>query len=135
MNTNYNYNESQIQLKRKQEAKQRGIAGEQKAVDYLISKNYTILHRNWRTKKGEIDIIAQNKSYICVVEVKTRNSNGFGTPADAVDCFKQRRIIKTAEHFLMNNPCELQPRFDVAEVIMENGEVKSFNYIENAFDA
>ena len=113
----------------------KGDIGERYTQKQLAKKRLKITATNYSCRFGEIDIIAHNKSYICFVEVKTRNANGFGTPADAVDCFKQRRIIKTAEHFLMNNPCELQPRFDVAEVIMENGEVKSFNYIENAFDA
>ena len=70
MNTHYNYSDNTSQLKKKQEAKQRGIDGEQRAVDYLISKNYKILHRNWRTKLGEIDIIAQIDDIIVFVEIK-----------------------------------------------------------------
>ena len=62
MNTNYNY---------KRNTKKLGSNGEQRAADYLISKNYKILHRNWRTRRGEIDIIAQIDDTIVFVEVKT----------------------------------------------------------------
>ena len=84
--------------------------------------------------KTENKIIAQNKKFICFVEVKTRSVNSLDRPAAAVDYRKQRRIITTAEHFLMSFPSDLQPRFDVAEVITDNGKVTDFNFIENAFD-
>ncbi len=113
----------------------KGDIGERYTQKWLAKKRYKITAANYFCRFGEIDIIAQNKKYICFVEVKTRGVNSYGSPADAVDYFKQSRIIKTAQHFLLANPCELQPRFDVAEVIVDGDEVKSFNYIENAFDA
>ena len=129
MNTSYNYNKAKNQLKRKQEAKQRGVDGEQKAVDYLISKNYKILHRNWRTKRGEIDIIATDNEYTVFIEVKTRAGNEYGTPSEAVDRKKQEKYFKVAQYYLqrekkIDTPC----RFDVVEI--EKGEI---NHIFDAF--
>ena len=133
MNTNYNYNESQIQLKRKREAKQRGIDGEQKAVDYLISKNYTILHRNWRTKKGEIDIIAKIDDTIVFVEVKTLPSGNLETLEHILGKIKQKRIAETTKCFLnlyrqYNNS---YIRFDV--IVIDMPGFDSVYHIENAF--
>ena len=91
MNTSYNYSKAQNQLKRKQQAKQRGVDGEQKAVDYLISKNYKILHRNWRTKRGEIDIIATIDDTIVFVEVKTLPSGNLETLEHILGEIKQKK--------------------------------------------
>ncbi len=112
-----------------------GDKGELYTKKQLAKQRYKITATNYSCRFGEIDIIAENKEFICFVEVKTRGENSLGTPADAVDYFKQSRLIKTAEHFLLNNPCELQPRFDVAEVIMKGEKIISFNYIANAFYA
>ena len=112
----------------------KGDVGELYTQKWLKRHRYKITDTNYSCRFGEIDIIAQNKKFICFVEVKTRSSAGIDRPAAAVDYRKQRRIITTAEHFLMNFPCDLQPRFDVAEVITDNGKVVDFNYIENAFD-
>ena len=59
-----------------------GKKGEQLAVDFLQKKGYTILDRNWRFKKAEVDIIAQKEQILAIVEVKTRSSNYFGNPQD-----------------------------------------------------
>lgn len=112
----------------------KGDAGELYTRKWLRRRRYKITDTNYSCRFGEIDIIAQNKQFICFVEVKTRSADSIDRPAAAVDYRKQRRIITTAEHFLINNPCDLQPRFDVAEVITDNGKVTAFNYIENAFE-
>ena len=70
---------------------------------------------------------------LCFVEVKTRAAASFGRPAEAVDIRKQQRILKTANVYLAQHPCDLQPRFDVAEVVLDNGKCLELNYIENAF--
>lgn len=83
---------------------------------------------------GEIDIIAQKGRYICFVEVKTRNQSAMYLPKEAVDSFKQERIIATAQLFNRAYPNKKQPRFDVCEIILdENYKVDTINYIENAF--
>jgi putative endonuclease len=133
MNTHYNYNSSESQLKRKQEAKQRGVDGEQKAVDYLISKNYKILHRNWRTKKGEIDIIAQIDDTIVFVEVKTLPSGCLETLQHILGKIKQKRIAETTKCFLnlYRQYNDSYIRFDV--IVIDMPGFDSVYHLENAF--
>lgn len=106
-----------------------GDKGEILAQNYLKKKKYRILERNYHSNTGEIDIIAQDKKQIVFVEVKTRESNMFGNPSEAVDERKQFKIRMVAEAYLKENylfdyPC----RFDVVEVL--DGYI---NHIENAF--
>lgn len=111
-----------------------GSQGEQAAVEYLQQNGYTILARNYHTRGGEIDIICANDRFLVFVEVKTRSSSRFGTPAEAVTWQKQQKIIRTAQIWLMQHPCALQPRFDVAEVYaMRNGKL-CVHLLENAFE-
>ena len=133
MNTRYNYNSSESQLKRKQEAKQRGVDGEQKAVDYLISKNYKILHRNWRTKKGEIDIIAQIDDTIVFVEVKTLPSGCLETLQHILGKIKQKRIAETTKCFLnlYRQYNDSYIRYDL--IVIDMPGFDSLYHLENAF--
>ena len=110
-----------------------GDAGESYTAKWLKKHRYKIVENNYSCRFGEIDIIAQNKQFICFVEVKTRAQTAIDRPASAVGYAKQRRIITTAYHYLNENPVDLQPRFDVAEVITNGDRVEDFNYIENAF--
>lgn len=114
----------------------RGAWGEQAAADFLVQKGYTILARNYRTRRGEIDIIAVCEKYLVFVEVKTRRSGRFCTAREAVDERKQRRLILTAEQWMQAHPTALQPRMDVIEVYgFENEPVYEIHHLENAFDA
>ena len=107
-----------------------GRSGEKIVVRYLKKKKYKILETNYRTSFGEADIIAQKGEYLVFVEVKTRSSELYGSPAEAVDYKKQQRYIKMAEYYIAchekYSTCYV--RFDIAEVL--SGEV---NYIENAY--
>ena len=111
----------------------KGDAGEAYTAKWLKKHRYKIAGMNYSCRFGEIDVIATNKNYICFVEVKTRSENSLDRPASAVGLAKQRRILTTAQHYLASNPTDLQPRFDVAEVITKDEKVTDFNYIENAF--
>lgn len=117
--------------------KKHGVFGEEYTAKFLKKHGYKILERNYHSRFGEIDIIASKKGIIAFVEVKTRGENAIYAPREAVDFYKQQKCIKTAEFYLVNNPSELQPRFDVSEIIVtenaEKTEVKTHNYIENAF--
>ncbi len=94
----------------------KGAAGEIMAARFLREKGYTILASGYRSRFGEIDIIARDRSYIVFVEVKTRSENTYALPREAVTVQKQRRLLQTAALYLKSNPCRLQPRFDVVEV-------------------
>ncbi len=110
-----------------------GVLGEEKAAEKLLEDGFEILCRNYRTRFGEIDIIAQNAEYIVFVEVKTRSRGSLGNPLEAVTAAKQHKIILAAQRYLQKHPAERQPRFDVIAVITENGTVREMNHLVNAF--
>lgn len=112
-----------------------GKYGEELACKYLESKGYKIKERNYRTFLGEIDIICEYKKNIVFVEVKTRRSDKFGYPEEAINFIKQRKIIKNAlcylskYHLWGENCC-----FDVILVrISKDKDIKSIKHIRNAF--
>ena len=115
--------------------RQTGNLGEDAVCAYLEQQGAKILCRNFTVRGGEIDIIARQNDWLLFVEVKTRRAGAVQTGADAVTMKKQHFIIRTAEQYLLKNPCDLQPRFDVAEVEYTGAFVRHIEYIENAFDA
>jgi len=90
-----------------------GQLSEERACLFLQRHGYEIVTRNWRTRLGEIDIIARDGGTIVFVEVKARSSSGFGGPEAAVHPGKQRRLIAAARLFLAAMDCQLPARFDV----------------------
>jgi len=110
-----------------------GQKGEEIACELLIKKGYHIVERNYRCPIGEIDIIAYNRNTLVFIEVKYRTSRKYGYPAESVDIRKQKRIIKTAQYYLIEKKLlDCTCRFDVVEVENINNEIK-INIIENAF--
>lgn len=112
----------------------KGKLGEIAAANYLRKKRYKLVETNYTTRFGEIDLIVENKKYLCFVEVKQRNVNSIATPAEFVDYGKQQKIITSAKLYLSVNSTKLQPRFDVIEIYTDNNEIKSIKHLENAFD-
>ena len=104
---------------------------EELAVDFLRSRDFIILERNFFTRRGEADIIALDQDILCFTEVKYRKDDSFGTAAEAVTARKQKRLIRTARVFLMKNPkfYEFPVRFDVLAI---DGE--EITLIKDAFD-
>jgi putative endonuclease len=106
--------------------------GEDKACEYLQKLGFKILERNYRKTYGEIDIIAIEKDILCFIEVKTRTSNLFGSPLEAITPWKLRSLIKTAQYYKMthhNLPESL--RIDAVSVILNGQEVKSIDLMRN----
>lgn len=114
-------------------SKEIGNAGETLTAEYLKKRGYIISARNYSCKYGEIDVIAENNDEILFVEVKTRSQDSFARPAEYVDERKRRRIKITADIYLKYNGYGLQPRFDVAEVVIDRDGKQTLNYIESAF--
>ena len=110
-----------------------GPWGEEAAAAYLRKKGFRIEAMNYRTRLGEIDIIAQNDRYLAFVEVKTRSADGLSHPFEAITPSKRAKVIKTAQYYLINHETNLQPRFDAAAVFTENGALVKIEYLENAF--
>lgn len=112
-----------------------GRYGEIIASRYLRYHGYVLVTSHYSCRFGEIDLIAEDKKYVCFVEVKTRSENMKYAPADAVDIAKRNRIIATAQLYLSKNQTDKQPRFDIIEVYFEGDEPKRINHIEDAFDS
>ena len=114
-----------------------GDKGENLVTEYLRKEGFVISARNYSCRYGEIDIVAENNELILFVEVKTRSEKSaeYIKPYESVNGAKQQRIIATAEYYIVSNRVLLQPRFDVAEVVVLGDDFKTatLNYIENAF--
>ena len=113
-----------------------GNHGEQIACKYLEDNGYVIVQKNYYESCGEIDIIAENADFVVFAEVKTRDRNYIFRPSEAVTVSKQRKIIKTAQYYLLENEKGLQPRFDVIEIVTASKNdfhVLEIEHIEDAF--
>ena len=115
---------------------EKGKLGEDVCAWYLEKHGYTVVARNVHSRYGEVDLIAENESYICFVEVKTRKADSLVLPAEAVDYRKQQKLVMTAQYYLTAHASNKQPRFDVFEVLLnEENRPGKVRLIENAFDA
>jgi len=110
-----------------------GDAGEDFAAAHLESRGFRVVARNFRTRMGEVDIIAHDARYLLFVEVKARRAGSMVAAEEAVDYHKQRRLRAAAEYYLVGHPSALQPRFDVMCVELAPGGYVLRNWIENAF--
>ena len=108
-----------------------GTLGEEMAVKYLQDKSYTILHRNWRHKNWETDIIASKNSTLHFIEVKTRRTSTFGYPEDDVSKKKMKYLMSAAEEFLLLYPGWKLIQFDILSIIMEKNKTPEFFLIED----
>jgi len=111
-----------------------GKMGESIAVRYLKKQGYRIVEQNYRSKVGEIDIIAREKQSLVFVEVKTRSSGSFGSPKWAITPKKQKAISMAALYYLkMTNQNNVDARFDVVSILLQ-GEDTQIELVRNAFD-
>lgn len=105
---------------------------EDKAVEYLKIKGYSLLSRNFFSRFGEIDIIAKDKNTIVFVEVKARRYKAQVLGLEAVDKFKQKKIIKTALFYLATYKIDTSYRFDVLEIVFTD-LWRNYNLVKGAF--
>lgn len=113
-----------------------GAWGEALAAEYLQKKRYKVIATNYRSRFGEIDLIAVNRKYLVFVEVKLRKSDQFASAREFVDRRKQERIKTTAAMYLSEFSTELQPRFDVIEIYAPEGTATQnpeICHLEDAF--
>lgn len=105
--------------------------GESLVADYLSNQGFSIIERNFRVRKGEIDIIVRRGSLVCFIEVKTRQSVKRGRGVFAVTKHKMNRLVAAAKVFVARNrECGCRYRFDVAEVDWREQEPR-INYFKN----
>ncbi len=111
---------------------QLGKEGEKAACDYLIQKGYTILERNYRFHRNEVDIIATFNDELIAVEVKSRSSAFFGNPEEFIKSTQIQTIVKAVDAYIQQRDLDIEVRFDVISVTKIKGEL-DINHIENAF--
>ncbi len=105
-----------------------GKAGENKACAYLKKFGYKILERNYKSPVGEVDVIAQKGEVLAFIEVKTRLSDSYGIPSEAVNFKRRQKYLNAAKYYFYGRPIDCTVRFDIIEIY--RGEV---NHIKNAF--
>jgi len=109
-----------------------GKTGEAIAAKYLEKKGFTILECNWQYNHKEIDLIAMHDGYLVIVEVKTRTSDGWENPKEAITKGKIRFIVEATEAYIHKMDIENEVRFDVVTLI-PNGDDWIIEHIDEAF--
>jgi putative endonuclease len=111
-----------------------GKSGENEALVFLKKNGYKILVSNYRTRLGEVDIIARDRDTFCFIEVKARRTLCCGSGAEAVSRLKQRQIAKAALQYLKENSLwDRKARFDVVSILFEGAQAKT-QLIKNAYE-
>lgn len=111
----------------------KGIAGENLAAEYLAEKGYRILARNVRIGRGEIDILAEDGETLVFVEVKARHSGLYGEPEEAITARKEKQLRTIADIYIARNDIDRPCRFDLI-AIRFYGKNHSINHIEHVLD-
>jgi putative endonuclease len=123
-------------MRRRLDPKSVGERGEQTAVDHLTELGYRILATNWRWRKGEIDIVAEQHGEVIFVEVKTRSSHTFGAPEESITKRKRQKLMQTANAYLSSTGHQgVAWRIDVIAIdVSSDGTVERLEHYENAVE-
>ncbi len=109
-----------------------GKYGEQQAINYLKENGYTILEKNYRYLKAEIDIISIKDDVLVAVEVKTRSSDFFGNPQDFVNQKKINLMVSAVDYYVTQHDLDVEVRFDIIAIIKQKNTFK-IEHLEDAF--
>ena len=109
-----------------------GTAAEDFALRYLEARGLTLVTRNFRCRVGELDLILRDGGQLVFVEVRSRRSSQFGTPAESVTRTKQQRLLRAAAFYLQRQRLDLPCRFDVV-AILQTGNEPRVEWIRDAF--
>ena len=112
--------------------KQKGDEGEELAAQYLAGRGYRIIARQWKYERYELDLIVGRDNMLVFVEVKTRYSNVYGEPWEAVNNSKRKKICISADAYIRQYNCAQEPRFDIISII-KSGSRSEIIHIEQAF--
>ncbi|WP_298297422.1 YraN family protein [Hydrotalea sp.] len=110
-----------------------GNFGEDVAVRYVLDKGFKLLHKNWRYKYWEVDIIALQNNIVHFIEVKTRQQSPFGFPEDAVHQSKMDALKKAASAFIELHPGYETLQFDIIAITLQQQQVIEIFWIEDVF--
>jgi putative endonuclease len=111
-----------------------GVLGERAAKKHLKHQGLKFLTANFRSQRGEMDLVFRDQDCLVFVEVKTRSSEEWSRPASAVNAERRRRLTRTALDYLrlLKNP-QVKLRFDIVEVLLEDGAVREVRHLPNTF--
>jgi len=123
-----------IQAKEPPEHLRRGILGERAAKKFLKQQGLKFLTANFKSDRGEIDLIFSDADCLVFAEVKTRSSEEWSRPSAAVDAQRRRRLSQCGLDYLrlLKNP-RVKVRFDIVEVLLADGEVREIRHLPNTF--
>lgn len=103
------------------------------AAEFLMEKGYKILHQNWVSGKKELDIVAEDGDYLVIVEVKTRSTDNFEHPKEAITNGKIRNLVCATEEYIFQFDIMKETRFDIVSVIPERDGSFRIEHVEDAF--
>lgn len=110
-----------------------GRKGEELAISHLSSLGYKILHTNWRFHHLEIDIVAQDGDELVIVEVKSRGSNSYEHPLEAISNKKISFLVNAADAYITEYNIDAETRFDVVSVVFFSKSHFKLEHFKNAF--
>ena len=111
-----------------------GARGEALAWGFLKRQGYSLIEKNYRTRFGEIDIVAEKEGTLVFLEVKTRRTTRFGLPEESVDWRKRHKLGRMAEAFIQTKKLENRPaRFDILSIVWDGAGEPRFSLLEDAF--
>ena len=108
-----------------------GKWGEDLAADYLQRKGYTIIERDWKSGRRDLDIVAKNGNVIVFVEVKTRRNSLYGQPEEAVDYRKLQSLQQAINHYIKFRHISQEVRFDIISVVGTIGSEPDIQHIQD----
>lgn len=109
-----------------------GREGEELAATFLRKKGYTIVYKNYRYLKAEIDIIAQKDDILAIVEVRSRSSDFFENIAETVSTKKIKLLVMAADHYVAETDLDIEVRFDII-TILKTKSALTIEHLEGAF--
>ncbi len=109
-----------------------GKKGEQLALKFLEQQGYQILDTNWRHEKDELDIVAVDGKELVIAEVKTRGTDYFGDPSEAVGPSKEAFLTRAADAYIEEKGLDLEIRYDIISIVLTKGGHK-IRHIKDAF--
>lgn len=109
-----------------------GTLGEDEAAAFLLKQGYTILQRNYRYQKAEVDILARKEDILAVVEVKTRSTLDFGSPQDFVKPKQIKRLVTAVDAYILANNLDVEVRFDIIALV-KTAKGFDLEHLQDAF--